>query len=315
MAALADAGISHERRDRQAARRRRAAVRRGLREAAEGGGDAEPRSGSGTDQPPDLHAARAAGRRGEELAGRVAAPRARSGGSGGATPRSGAARTKRSGSAGSASPTTSWRTSQRFAAFADVARSAGFSHMPAAGHGRIEPRSGGDEDDVRQDRGLPGAARARFDRPGAGDGVREQASISTNTLVHRVEQVGLDARAEHLQAVFLRPRRRSWWAAQEAGRRFVAITDPGSKMQQVAERDGFRHVFFGWPNIGGRYSVLSDFGLVPGGHHGRGRGQVPGPDRGDGVRLHAVGAGRTKTPGSCSAPSSASPRSSSAATR
>ncbi len=51
--------------------------------------------------------------------------------------------------------------------------------------------------------------------------------------------------------------------AQEAGRRFVAITDPGSKMQQVAEADGFRHIFFGWPNIGGRYSALSDFGLVP----------------------------------------------------
>ena len=50
---------------------------------------------------------------------------------------------------------------------------------------------------------------------------------------------------------------------QEAGRRFIAITDPGSKMQQVAEGDHFRHVFFGWPNIGGRYSVLSDFGLVP----------------------------------------------------
>jgi len=51
--------------------------------------------------------------------------------------------------------------------------------------------------------------------------------------------------------------------AQEAGHRFVAITDPGSKMQQVAEADGFRQVFFGWPNIGGRYSALSDFGLVP----------------------------------------------------
>ncbi len=50
---------------------------------------------------------------------------------------------------------------------------------------------------------------------------------------------------------------------KEAGRHFVAITDPGSKMQQVAERDGFRSVFLGWPNIGGRYSVLSDFGLVP----------------------------------------------------
>jgi hypothetical protein len=49
---------------------------------------------------------------------------------------------------------------------------------------------------------------------------------------------------------------------KEAGGRFLAITDPGSKMQQVAERDGFRRVFLGWPSIGGRYSVLSDFGLV-----------------------------------------------------
>ena len=50
---------------------------------------------------------------------------------------------------------------------------------------------------------------------------------------------------------------------KEAGSRFIAITDPGSKTQEVAEQDGFRHVCFGWPNIGGRYSVLSDFGLVP----------------------------------------------------
>ena len=50
---------------------------------------------------------------------------------------------------------------------------------------------------------------------------------------------------------------------KQAGSHFIAITDPGSKMQQVAESDGFRHVFFGWPSIGGRYSALSDFGLVP----------------------------------------------------
>ncbi len=50
---------------------------------------------------------------------------------------------------------------------------------------------------------------------------------------------------------------------KEAGSRFIAITDPGSKMQQVAEGDHFRHVFFGLPSIGGRYSALSDFGLVP----------------------------------------------------
>ncbi len=48
-----------------------------------------------------------------------------------------------------------------------------------------------------------------------------------------------------------------------AGARFIAITDPGSKLQAVAELDHFRHVAFGIPSIGGRYSVLSDFGMVP----------------------------------------------------
>jgi hypothetical protein len=47
------------------------------------------------------------------------------------------------------------------------------------------------------------------------------------------------------------------------GKRFVAITDPGSHMQKVAEQDGFRHIFFGLPSIGGRYSALSDFGMIP----------------------------------------------------
>ena len=50
---------------------------------------------------------------------------------------------------------------------------------------------------------------------------------------------------------------------EKAGRHFVAVTDPGSKMQQVAEADGFRQIFMGDPAIGGRYSVLSNFGMVP----------------------------------------------------
>lgn len=48
-----------------------------------------------------------------------------------------------------------------------------------------------------------------------------------------------------------------------AGKQFIAITDPGSKMQQVAEQDHFRHICFGVPSIGGRYSALSNFGMVP----------------------------------------------------
>jgi transaldolase / glucose-6-phosphate isomerase len=51
--------------------------------------------------------------------------------------------------------------------------------------------------------------------------------------------------------------------ADKAGSHFIAITDPGSKMQQVAEGDRFRHIFFGRASIGGRYSALSHFGMVP----------------------------------------------------
>jgi transaldolase / glucose-6-phosphate isomerase len=47
------------------------------------------------------------------------------------------------------------------------------------------------------------------------------------------------------------------------GSRFIAVTDPGSKMQQVAEADKFWRVFAGVPSIGGRYSALSNFGMVP----------------------------------------------------
>jgi glucose-6-phosphate isomerase len=50
--------------------------------------------------------------------------------------------------------------------------------------------------------------------------------------------------------------------AEKAGSHFLAITDPGSKMEQVAKADGFRHIFYGDPTIGGRFSALSPFGVV-----------------------------------------------------
>jgi transaldolase/glucose-6-phosphate isomerase len=48
-----------------------------------------------------------------------------------------------------------------------------------------------------------------------------------------------------------------------AAQHFIAITDPGSSLEKTAQAEGFRAVFHGLPTIGGRYSVLSDFGLVP----------------------------------------------------
>jgi transaldolase/glucose-6-phosphate isomerase len=49
----------------------------------------------------------------------------------------------------------------------------------------------------------------------------------------------------------------------QAGAHFVAITDPGSKLEATAKEQGFRRTFLGDPAIGGRYSVLSNFGMVP----------------------------------------------------
>ena len=51
--------------------------------------------------------------------------------------------------------------------------------------------------------------------------------------------------------------------AEKTSSRFIAVTDPGSKLQSEAEADKFRHIFPGVPSIGGRYSALSNFGIVP----------------------------------------------------
>jgi transaldolase/glucose-6-phosphate isomerase len=50
---------------------------------------------------------------------------------------------------------------------------------------------------------------------------------------------------------------------ERAGENFVAITDPGTSMEKLAHEQRFRRVFHGQPDIGGRYSALSNFGMVP----------------------------------------------------
>lgn len=49
----------------------------------------------------------------------------------------------------------------------------------------------------------------------------------------------------------------------KAGRQFIAITDPGSKLEAFAKEEGFLRIFAGVPEIGGRFSVFSHFGIVP----------------------------------------------------
>jgi transaldolase/glucose-6-phosphate isomerase len=51
--------------------------------------------------------------------------------------------------------------------------------------------------------------------------------------------------------------------ADQAGSRFIAVTDPGSNLEKEAKADRVRHIFPGVKTIGGRYSALSNFGMVP----------------------------------------------------
>jgi transaldolase/glucose-6-phosphate isomerase len=54
-----------------------------------------------------------------------------------------------------------------------------------------------------------------------------------------------------------------FWSLRSEGRQFVAITDPGSGLADLASEHGFRRTFLNDPDIGGRYSALSYFGVVP----------------------------------------------------
>jgi transaldolase/glucose-6-phosphate isomerase len=54
-----------------------------------------------------------------------------------------------------------------------------------------------------------------------------------------------------------------FWKKTGDGAHWIAITDPGSQLEALAQSRAFRHVFHGEPTIGGRYSALSPFGMVP----------------------------------------------------
>ena len=66
-----------------------------------------------------------------------------------------------------------------------------------------------------------------------------------------------------LLAAHFQDRMRQAVGPARAGSHFVAITDPGSALEEMAAAEGFRHVWRGRPDVGGRFSVLSSFGLVP----------------------------------------------------
>ncbi|HEY7375950.1 MAG TPA: bifunctional transaldolase/phosoglucose isomerase [Polyangia bacterium] len=150
---------------------------------------------------------------------------------------------------------------QRFARIAEVARSGAFSHLLLLGMGgsSLAPdvfrKTFGKLDGFPELHVLDSTDPAQVKAiEGAIDVARTLFIVSSksgSTLEPNIFEQYFYERV--VQAV----------GEQEAGSRFIAITDPHSKLQHVAEGRGFRRVFFGWQNIGGRYSALSDFGMVP----------------------------------------------------
>jgi glucose-6-phosphate isomerase len=78
---------------------------------------------------------------------------------------------------------------------------------------------------------------------------------------------------------------------EEAGRHFIAITDPGSGIADWAGRLAFRHTFLNDPDVGGRFSALSCFGLVPGALMGMNIGRLLASARAEGEREKAPSLG------------------------
>lgn len=89
----------------------------------------------------------------------------------------------------------------------------------------------------------------------------ERAISPASTLFLVSSKSGTTLEPNILRDHFLHVTRKA--LGDKAGSRFIAITDPGTALESEARQDGFRTIFHGDPAIGGRFSVLSKFGLVP----------------------------------------------------
>jgi transaldolase / glucose-6-phosphate isomerase len=139
--------------------------------------------------------------------------------------------------------------------FADAAKADGFEHAVLLGMGgsslgpEVIRRSYGD---------VPGGLKLHVldsTDPGAVLELDGAIDIDKTLFVVSSKSGGTLETLSHMRYFYER--------AGRDGSHFCAVTDPGSPLVGLAEERGFRHVFEADPEIGGRYSVLSPFGIVP----------------------------------------------------
>lgn len=153
------------------------------------------------------------------------------------------------------------RVSRRFANFAEEVKDAKFSHVLVLGMGgsslcpEVMRKSFGKID------GFPELHVLDSTDPAQIKSLENKIDLA-NTLFIVSSKSGSTLEPNIFKQYFFE--RASQAVGDDAvGKRFVAITDPGSKLRQAAESDRFRKIFLGVPTIGGRYSALSDFGMAP----------------------------------------------------
>ncbi len=153
------------------------------------------------------------------------------------------------------------KTERRFANFAAEVKDASFTHLLLLGMGgsslcpEVLRKSFGKIDGFPElhvlDSTDPAQIRAIENRIDLATTLFFVSSKSGTTLEPNIFKQYFYARAKETVGT------------DQAGSRFIAITDPGSKLREDAARENFRKIFSGVPSIGGRYSALSDFGLAP----------------------------------------------------
>jgi transaldolase/glucose-6-phosphate isomerase len=151
------------------------------------------------------------------------------------------------------------RNVRRFTNFAAEVKDAKFSHVLLLGMGgsslcpEVMRESFGKHDDFPELHVLDSTDPAQIKT------IENKIDLA-NTLFIVSSKSGTTLEPNIFKQYFLERARQ---VVGDAGNRFIAITDPGSKLRQAAESDRFRKIFLGVPGIGGRYSALSDFGLAP----------------------------------------------------
>ena len=160
----------------------------------------------------------------------------------------------------SSSPTIKSPTRRKLKEVAEEIKAGRILRHSASGYGRLQPLPGSFGADLPANSRLPAPAHSRLHRPAQIKHTEEKLDLA-KTLFIVSSKSGSTLEPNIYKQYFFERMKQT--VGDKAGSHFIAITDPGSKMQQVAERDRFRHIFYGLPSIGGRYSALSNFGMVP----------------------------------------------------